>query len=141
MLIHAVALFLAVLFWIGDMLSALSAWLTAHWYLSLPMLAGICVLVFKMNRSLPNWIFEYSNGLLAWHLFGWKIGIVAVVAYWGVAGPAAVAILLYALNTRTRTDSDGRTFFDSLMRMRLTVWSLEMAALLLAKAALMLPQT
>jgi hypothetical protein len=105
------------------------------------MLAGICVLVFKMNRSLPNWIFEYSNGLLAWHLFGWKIGIVAVVAYWGVAGPAAVAILLYALNTRTRTDSDGRTFFDSLMRMRLTVWSLEMAALLLAKAALMLPQT
>lgn len=141
MMPKALAMTLIALFWIGDTVSAISAWLSANWYLSLPMFFGLCVLVVKMNRTLPTLVFEGSTSLFAWQLFGWKMGMVAVVAYWGVTGTAAVGILIHALNTRTGTENDGRVFMKSLLRMRLIAWSLGMIALALSKAALMLPRT
>jgi hypothetical protein len=94
-----------------------------------------------MNRTLPNWVFVGSTGLLAWQLLGWKVGMGAAVAYWGVTGAAGWGILLRALNARTGTRADGQAFMKSLLRMRLTAWSLGIIALALSKAALMLPRT
>jgi hypothetical protein len=137
----AIEMILIALFWIGGTLSAISASLNANWYLSLPIFVGFCALVVKMNGTLPNWVFVSSTGLLAWQLFGWKVGMVAVVAYWGVTGTAGMGILIRALNTRTGTDNDGRVFMKLLLRIRLVAWSLGMIALALSKAALMLPRT
>jgi hypothetical protein len=121
--------------------SIISAWLNVHWYLSLPIFAGFCAFVVKMNRTMPTWVLVCSTGLLAAQLLGWKVGVVAAVVYWVVTGAIGWGILMRALKTRTGTQADGQAFMKSLLRMRIVAWSLGIIAIALFKAALMLPQT